>query len=271
MQTLIQTFGTTVGMQKFVAAYPDATPFTIFRSTTAGLDSPPATKAALDVIDSHSSFFASHPYAGAYLLPPAGGAAYSKAAQAVEQADGMRVAKGWSKIVTEMSTAAASDAYYSAHDKYLTALAQAGTNTSERAQIGQGWSAWSKQFLAGNPLFAAALNSSTSAATRQTVLADMRSALSAGDVPAGAQTDQLRQLLDGYDAWKQTHDSLVGVRTSGATEQRTRLDEAFGAWSKMFSQSNPAVQAFYARIIVPELTTADRNVGQILEATNVGQ
>lgn len=265
LSSLISMFGVSEGITQFMHMHPDAGAYTVFATSSAGGETAPATAPAMNMLASHQSFFDAHPYAGAYFLPQAPGN-FDRDAYSQELADGIRVRKGWNTLATEIVNAAASEKYYYYHDQYLQALAATANDATQRSQVEQGWSQWSKSFEAANPLFTEQLNSGTGQAQRGNAIDDLRNALQ-GDTPNPTAAKALGGMLQLYDYWVQAHDQLAGTTTSAATDQRKQIDSMFANLAAQYVQSNPLALEFYQRTIVPEIAQQDRSLGQSLQVS----
>ena len=222
------------GVIKFLAAHPDATPYTVWQSTGAeGVDIPDSV-AAENWIDSKMPLINNPKYGNAVLLllPPNTNATYNANVYQEQIAQGFRVklspfnATGVNgeypsyidQLYINAGNAIVLDQWYPQYEKML-----AGTTGYQREQLEQNWQTTTSDYAAQNPIWGTWWNGDAKESYRGLLINQMKALLSGPDAHevAGPIADQTRTLLAHYGAYQTTYDQdmLAGESTTDLTQQ----------------------------------------------------
>ena len=217
------------GVIKFLAAHPDATPYTVWQSTGAeGVDIPDSV-AAENWIDSKMPLINNPKYGNAVLLllPPNTNATYNANVYQEQIAQGFRVklspfnATGVNgeypsyidQLYINAGNAIVLDQWYPQYEKMLAA-----SSGAQRAQLEQNWQTTTNNYAAQNPIWGTWWNANIKETYRGSLINQMKALLSGPDAHevAGPIASMTRTLLSAYDAYTTTYDQdmIAGASTT---------------------------------------------------------
>lgn len=266
-------------MTELIKLYPNATPETVFASTTGGTipyegsgTYVPATAGAAKYINDNKSFVESYPQLAPWSFPVStqkglfNGTAYNE-----EKSLALRNPRSLQDWYNEVKYAEGANTYYPVHDTFLAAesstaatsiaaqttlgitqaqaQAQLGvTNQSEQA-IKSAWATWEAGFMKANPIFSLTHTETGDVATarRANIISQLNDAINSGHLPQGQWGEKVSQLMTAYN---QVYDAYypttgAGVRGTQATENK----QAMLTWGTAFAKDNPIVAQIWNGVI----------------------
>lgn len=211
----------TAGMQAFLAKNPDATPWTVFQSTSKTGATIPETAAAQAWVNGHTNLITNYPLAAAWFMPQVDTTKYDPAVYAQQIAEGIRDRKTPQAFLNDLYIAAGNQAYYAnlpAHQQAMKQLKAAGQSTSAESKA---WTAFTAQIGAANPIWYDDLKSANRATDRQQAVTQMTNIFRNGQAPPGQQTSDLRSLLENYYVYQTELDVIhAGQSSTSATDAK---------------------------------------------------
>ena len=241
-------------INEFMREQPNASPYTVFTSTTTG-DVPnlPSTKAAGDFMNAHADFVKNHPLAAGWFIPrTTGPEPFDPAVYREQITYGMRSQKLPSQFLDDITKAAPARTYYQSEQNYYNAYNQT-KSTQMRSQMRQSYDQWKSAFLAQNPTFADYVTSGGAAVKRDDTLRQITATLSNGTAPAGPQTDHIKTLMESFHNFEQAYAAGMGNYSHSNTTKQANLKTSFQSWAQDYIVANPDVADFYTILLQPEL------------------
>ena len=247
---LLQTFPQEEALRIFVKAHPDATPFTVFNSRTAG-GPLPATENALNFMRSHEALLREHLAAAGWLIPASDATGTFSQEAYHEQVDmQLRAMRSPKEMVEAIKVAKVATTYFDAQAQRDKALE--GKRGNAAANIRHQWSVWSKDLLARNPIFADWLLSSSGRRRRIETRRDVAEALTS-DALQGEQYDAMRAVVKSYANYELILARWSGYNSGTAQNARRRAKLAFQAWADTHVVNTPSIASFYNSVYRPEV------------------
>jgi hypothetical protein len=249
---------------EFIRENPDATPYTVFASQSAG-DVPnlPSTKSAQKFMSANQAFVEDHPLAAGWFMPRTlGNQPFDSAVYREQIAYGMRAEKLPANYLDDLTKAKAADVYYASENNYYTAYNQL-TSSATKTQMRGAWDNWQANFLAQNPTFANYLTDGGAAVKRADTIREINSVLDTNQAPLGAQTDHIRTVMEAFNNYEQAYASLDGNYSTQATQQRASIQQGIQAWAQQYTSDHTDVKDLWNTLLVPELGTKALTQGVI--------
>lgn len=208
-----QPNGIAVGTSKFLAAHPDATPYTVYQSTSPSGAHLDATAAAMAWVDAHAGFVSRYPAVAAYLIPPDPTGKYDPAVYNEQIALGLRQKRTPSEFLDALYEAAGNQQFYGTDfPAHKAALARVKGDSVATSAEDANWAAYLQSYGLQNPVWYDAFLSKDKQVRAQQALAQLQDAMRAGAVPPGQQADDVAALLEDWATYQQ---SLVVGRVDG--------------------------------------------------------
>lgn len=236
MQALIKAKGFSEGTAEFLRLHPDATPYTVYK-TTANTNSPlAATSAAGQFIENNRALMGSHPYAAAWFIPQSQGD-FDNGVYNEQLAMGLRHRKSPEQVMKDIYVAQGDRQYFD-EDKpaYDKAIAAAGGNKLKVQAIKSQWSEYKRQFQKQNPIWAENIQSGDRGIERTQALDQMRDLFDKGLAPPGPQSDGIKSLLQDWDEYNSLR---MPGGTTRAEKQRKALGDRWQAYLKKRATDEP--------------------------------
>lgn len=257
LQKLIDAKGYSVGTAEFLHKHPDATPYTVYKTSTNTNSPLSATSEAGKFMDENGSLLASHPYAAAWFIPQSKGA-FDSAVYNEQLALNLRHRKSPDQVYKDIYTAIGNNQYFDvdkpAYDKKYQELKDAGDAMGLQA-LKSNWSQYQDQFRKQNPIWAASIQSGERGVQRTQAVEQLRDIFEKGLAPPGQQSDDLKELLNDWDTFNA---SLVPGNGSNATAQRKRMKAKWESYLKQQSKDKPNLSGVIQRVfsnLDPEIPT----------------
>jgi hypothetical protein len=218
------------GMQVFLSKHPDATPYTVWQSSSNEGVTVPASVAAEKIINDNMHLINNPKYGNAALLlliAPSTNATYNPTVYNEQIAQGLRAklkpfdASGNGQFPSYLNQlyVSAGDAlvlgkWYPQYEKQI-----AGLTGTMKYQAEQNWQATLTKYAALNPIWGEAWNSNARQAQRGDLINQMRALLASPDAPKSKAADETRTLLAAYDSYLNkikvgTQDGFIGQTQS---------------------------------------------------------
>lgn len=245
----IAEFGITEGTAKFLEDNPDATPYTISKSSSPQGPALPPYKMAQEFYDEHKSLFDEFPEAAAYFLPQSDGE-YDSAVYNEQIALGLRERKDAARWSDDYYIAAGNHQYWDVdYPKYQQAL-EAARSKSEQAEIRANWSTYLNTELSVlNPTWWDYFTSTERENERVNAIRQLRQVYDAGKAPRGEMADNIGQLLVDYGTYLTAVEA--GRQRRWTANQRDALAENWKAYLDEQVKEKPALGMVVNRLFRP--------------------
>jgi hypothetical protein len=241
-----------MGYQKAAAVWtklhPDKQAFLESSTETAGKSAVvPATRSAEQFMQDNKAFLQHYTAVGGYFIPTDPGQ-FSQQAWQAQLEMGLRTRKDIGQFYNDVRVRGAEQVYYAALDKRDAAVADAlARGDKDQAKtIKAGFSLWSEQFQAYNPLFAEKQSSyDTRVVKAEQALGELRQMLGDPKVPALPDLPGVQAMIDAYAAHTQFGAQLKGQRSAQATAARDGEASAFNAYMQGLVGQYPGIRDLY--------------------------
>lgn len=268
LSTLINELPLNEATAELVRENPDATPYTVFKSTSPGMAAVPATQAAMDYMNNNPKLIANFPLAAGWFLPQAPGA-YDSTTYRQQLADGLRARKSPQQILDGIKYAEAAPVYWATYDAYQLAKAAAGKNSQAVANIERQWTPWQQAYLNAHPTFDSVINSGTAKQDRAHLLSDMKAAIASPDLPDDRQSEAIKSLISTFASFQDSRSALSAAHTTAAGRQITAEENQMAEWGAQWQAYYPEMAPLYDRLVRPEIGGATAQA-QALAANAAG-
>lgn len=238
---------------QFTADHPDARAYTIFKTSVPSGAPLPVSEEAGRLIDEHADYFHRHPDAGPWLLPQSDDETGSSTSTFnKEVARGLRERKSLKDWYDDYYFASAATDYFDTKEGHEQRMLAAKGNPTLRRQLEDQYQVWKDKYLDEHKIFAQLLQSPDAANRRQRILDGMSDALDDPDAPEAYHKDVLRDLVDTYQGHKKRM-AQYKRNTTADRNAREQLQDQFQMWVMKYVTNNPPLQAFYDRVIRPDM------------------
>jgi hypothetical protein len=288
LSTLMNELPYDQAITEFIRENPDASPYTVFASSSTGGASLPSTQAAGQFLTQNAGFTQQYPQAAGWLIPKTTGTQPFDAAVYREQiAYGMRDSKLPADFLNNILTAPAAKVYYAAYDKEQADLGNGSIDangvytpyvgkkraipTAQANAIRSTFDQEKAQFLAQNPTFANQLTDSTTKGRREQTIWQLQQALTDPNLPQGPQTDHVKAMMQAFDSYMTDYDSLLGITTTAATAAKKSIQDGFIAEGTQYAALHPEVSDMWTQLIRPEVTDTTIGLSSTSSAAQLSQ
>jgi hypothetical protein len=243
----------------FIKAHgQEASPYTVFASTTAGPGQSgayvPATQKALEFIASNQPFFDKYPQAAPWFFPlSTGKGPFEDQAYQNELQMGMRSRRAFGPPalraighdwLDEVLYGMSANVYFPLEQQIK---AQEAADPNQAPELKAAWTAWSTQFKTDHPLFAANLTNSDARTRRTAVIGDLQKALKDDALPDTPQAQHIKVLMDAYQMVVDFHTANANI--SADRSQFTANWKAFVEWGTAYAGLFPDVAPFFNGVL----------------------
>lgn len=239
----------------FVERNPDAAAWTVFATTSPSKAPTNPNEAALQSLLDHDSFYDRYQLAGAWFLPQTVEGLddeFNRQAWREMLSHEIRVRRGPEQMWEQLKYAQAAPTFFTSLEKFNDALANAGS-AEQRNQLRAAWRQWKGEYFAAHPIFAEKYESADGRNQRAKILTETVTALDDPDAPMVPHADQLRTMISSYQRFSEALDASMVNRSKAGIAQRKQLRAGFDEWATAYVEGHPTVEAFYLRIIKPDL------------------
>jgi len=256
---------------EFLREHPDATPWTVAKSTTTGEEELPASQAAGNWLNANAAFTQDHPYAAGWFIPrTTGNAPYDPAVYREQIQYGLRSSKAPAQFLNDVAIAPAASVYYQVYDAKEAAIAANPNNSAFKQSINQRFDQWRGTYLAMNPLFASDLQGNTNGARRSNTIQDINAALEDPRLPDSPQATHVANVAAVYNAWEQQYVSTEGNTSTAAYDQGKALEARVIAWGNQYAQENADVSDLWTLVYLPEIRSITSGVAYAITPAATG-
>lgn len=228
--------------------HPDKLAFTVGTTQTAGQSLElPATRGAQQWMQDHAELLHKYGNVAAYLIPSDPGE-FSQQAWQAQLEMGLRDKKPIDQMYADVRVRGAEREYYDSLDSRDAAIAKAlAVGDTDRAKaIKAGFTVWSEQFQAANPLFAAKQADYAGRTVRATeALTTIREMLGDPATPALPELGGLQDMVDAYAAHQRFVAGMKGQRGDDAKARRSGESVAFGEYMTGLVGQYPGLRDLY--------------------------
>lgn len=248
LRLMIGQYGYQKAAAVWLKLHPDKQAYLVSATETAGKSAVvPATRSAEQFMQDNKAFLQKYTTVGGYFIPTDPGE-FSQQAWQAQLEMGLRTRKDIGEFYNDVRIRGAEQTYYAALDKRDAAVADAlarGDKDQAKA-IKVGFSLWSEQFQAYNPLFAEKQSSyDTRVEQAKQALGELRQMLGDPSVPAFPDMPGVQAMVDAYAAHTQFSAQLRGVRSAQATAARDGEASAFNDYMKRLVGQYPGIKDLY--------------------------
>lgn len=252
-KTLLKEVPLDTALQIFLANHPDAKPYTIFGTQVPSGAPLPSSPEAGKILSDNPGFFAKYQDAAPWFLPQNKSAdAHSSSVYNQEMAMGLRERKSPQQWYDDYYYAAAAGDYFDTQKSKDIQLKASG-NAQARQQVNDAWGTWKDQYFKEHPRFAELIQSPDATQRRQRILDSVDQAANDSAAP---DFEHKQELVDLVDTYKKLQDHLKEFSRSNvhnSSQLRQITKDNFEAWATTYVAKNPSVEAFYNRVVRPEL------------------
>ena len=248
-RALVAKMGPEKAYGVWLAANPDQMPFTVSKTGTNVGETLTPTQEAETFLAANSGFAASNPEAVSFWLPQGG--KFDSAVYRNEMAMGLAGAhyKDIETFIKDIKLSSILSTYFDyrdSKDKEIAAAQDSG-DTTKVAAIKAGWASWQADTFGVNGYLKDYLAAgATRVAERESRMTAIENALP--NAPAGATTDAIRQVVDGYTEYKSERAVLLADKTDAGVEARNALDARFQSWVQLCAANDKNVDMIYQRL-----------------------
>jgi len=242
-----------------VARNPDATPFTVFSTTSEAGATPSLTDETFQIMTDNRDFFSAYRAAGPWLLPQSeADDEFSRLAYYESLALGLKTRKDFREWYYDMRFSADARAYFASRDAFeatkaeLAQMPSGATRSARNQALEIIWSEWRDSYLQMHPLFAEMLAQPEGHQRRMRVISQLEQALVDDRRPDVPHAANLRQVIVSWRSYQEAFDSLRLERGRDAGERRKALENLFFTWVSDYADEHPAIRSFVDRILEPE-------------------
>jgi len=235
-----------------IKKYPDATPYTVFKTETESGATLPASQQAMQWMDDNAGLIAAAPHGMPWLIPYElqkqtdnyDGIAYQQ--QLTNHARQTRLPKDY---YNELKIKSASAAYFKEINKYELALATTD-DPAAKADIEDQKRLWADAFKAQHPIFAADLESTDSKQRRESVIDEVEALVQKGGAfGADPQYIGFQSLMENVRGW-QLRSQQFG-QTDRDQEQKNQFDRDMWLTLDAYTKKRPEIRQFWLRNVSP--------------------
>ena len=272
-QALMNSMPYQEAVQALIKDYPNATPETIFASTTSGKDGSgtfvPSTQLTGQFINANADFFTNYTQLAPWTMPVSlQKGLFNATTYQHEKAIQLRFGRSLDSWYQEVKYAEGANVYYPAEQLYQAAESASNT-TSLEAQTALGitqqeaqakidmtgqseqaikdkWSGWAKNFEASHPIFTSqhVMVGDLAMDRRNTIIQELRDALSKGALPDTPFSRHIGLLMSSYEQVQSAYDH--GLK---GTHQATENWLGFIAWGNQYAQAFPSIAQFWTGVL----------------------
>lgn len=235
------------GITTFLGKNPDATPFTVFESTTTGADVP-ASQQAMSWMDANAGFINSNPLIASFFMPQETNPKYSPAVYNEQMATGLRAHKTPQQFLDDLYVAAGNHQYFDVDLPSHQAALAAGGGAKEYAN----WDAYVQQMEKSNPIWGSWFTSGDRQQQAMQVIQGIVRAAQANQLPSGPQTDGVLGLVNDYLAHlQQMPPGSVNNQylTSAARKENTNFDAYLKRTAKEQPNLAPIINKVFRQVL----------------------
>lgn len=229
-------------VQDWVKYFPDQIPFMVNESEPIFNARFKTSQQAAAWVQDNKKLVDAFPEGSAYLIPTTGD--FSFDAYQTLRDNGYTQSKPVGDFLQEVFVSRAKNYFYSQQDIYEKALENAGTDR-ERKIVNESWLQWSKEYKQTRPLLQLEFaDAASSTIKKQQSYNDLKNMLNKVNINTPA-AQSLRKMIEIYDEYKVTVDTVYNSRSDKDINTRQLLKESTLLELKDIAETNPnAASAF---------------------------
>jgi hypothetical protein len=257
----VKTKGLIQGTNDFLAAHPDATPYTVFQSKANVAGAPlSATADAENFYNQHRATLDQYPYAGAWLIPQSN-KAFNQAVYNEQLAQGLRQHKAPDQFLQDLYTAAGNHQYFEVDLKaHNDAIAAANGDKNAIAQENANWQDYVQNTLRlQNPVWYDNFTSTDRQTERVKAIEQLDEMAAKNLMPDTSLSRDIRGLLDDYHTF--VANTPQGQDTISAQARKASKAD-FKAYLDQLKNEKPSLAPLIQKVFDLEITNpfVDQNV-----------
>lgn len=229
----------TEGINTFLAANPDATPYTTFQSTTTSGITMPESQQAMDWVTANAANIQQNP---AYIwLMPQVSSQYSEQAYNEQIAEGYRQKYTPDQFLQQLYINAGNAAYYDALPQHEAAVNAAQGSTSALSQEYARWQSYVNMLATQMPVWADNFNSNSKLSQAHQYISQLNTIYDNNQEGDSEQAQLVGQLLQAYNSYSQQYQTA-----STASNYDTQEKQVADQWTQYLAgvaQQYPQLQA----------------------------
>jgi hypothetical protein len=244
----------TMGFQKFLEDNPNATPYTVAKSTVTTGAELPDSQAAIEWVQQNQPLLNQYQYGGMWLMPTSNNDTYSAQAYYEEVASGLRVRDTPQQYLNSLYAANGDQIYYNALVQHEANLTAAGNGTAAENQEYARWDTFMQQLQKTQPIWWAQYNNGQRQSNAQRSINELTDIYNAGTAPATktAQGQAVGALLAQYQQAEAAY-MQAGSASNYSTAQ-SQIRDAWIAQVDQIAQQEPALAPIISSVFRDALT-----------------
>jgi hypothetical protein len=238
--------GVDAGYTEFLAKHPDATPYTVSKSTTIQGESLPESEAAQKWVTDNMAKINANP---AYLLfmPQSTNQNYDPAVYAEQVADGLRTRDTPSQYLDKLYTAAGDQNYYAAYDIHVANIKAAGSNSAALNTEYSNWDAYVQYLAQQQPIWWSTFSNGQKASDAMQSITQLRTIYAAHEEPDTPMARGIGGILDNLTEYEDQYEA-AGQSSDYASAQKQVVDnwQALTAqWATNYPELSPVINSVF--------------------------
>lgn len=244
----------------FLAANPDATPFTVFQSETPSKAYIRPGMQTLNWLEANQDILGQYPMAAPWLVPQEfNDEPYSSRAYNGQVAMGVRERRLPEEYYREIKFAQAAPQYFDTKDEFERKIAalRVARETDAAQEQEAAYGRWRQAYLAQHPIFAEQLSSPQSRLDREKVVDQLFAMFDDPFVEKDRIPDDIREVLEAFGVYRSQMNQLKYQRGTRASDARQRIRLRTFRTLDAFTRKNPGARQLFLRVIRPDLEVDD--------------
>lgn len=244
-QSYINKDGLSKGTLEFLAKFPNATPYTIFKTEGAGSVNVPETTQALDWAQTNRKFIDANGEVGSLFIPQSDTPDPNALAVYKQQlASGLRHQKSPDAFAQQVMVEQGWNDYEYIKSERDAALAAVPQDPTKQDQIHTQFAQWVKQYGMTAPVWYADYNSqSIRSGQKQSMATELVDIYAKDKQPDSPMTPLIKPLVTAYQDYEA---AKAGASTTGASQ--STLSDQWDAWLAQVVQENPKLTTIVNRV-----------------------
>ena len=247
-------YGEVNGYTHFHAQHPNATPYTVAKSST--IDNIPLKDsiAAMQWVQDRLPDIQQNPSL-LYLMPQSLSDKYNSVAYSQQVADGLRFRDTPEQFVNNIYAAQFAQQYFQGYDQLTTLLAANKGNTPMINQLYSKWDAFQSFLRTQNPVGYQTFTDNNKGLTAGAVISGLRRAFQDGTAPPGPQTTRVKSLLSVFD---QVENAYVQAGTqSNYSSAQSSIRAQWQVYCQNVAKEIPQLEPVIASVFRDALTSTN--------------
>ena len=264
LQQLTETLGFEEGIERWLKKYPNATPYSVFRTETDSGASIPAADETVTFLKEHGSVLENYQMAAAYLIPRplSSSKNYTKAWDVQTEYD-LRQYRDDDEFYRAIKFAQFAPEYFERRERFESLKARY-KGTAMVQELQHRWSQYTSWVKENQPTFWDELTSSDRAEKRRNIIRQLDAARTDPSVPITDASRAIYQALDAFKMYEAAMGQIAGYRGKEFTAARNNIRARFIGHMESMSDAYPWVESFYTRVLRPEALISEEQAQQLM-------